>query len=83
MICRWCADAADHPYLDRCSVCYRGPVFVYNDAQPREEQKVYIHKNRGERCEGSLQPPVTGHAMCSGCDCQHEPPGSHTDAQAG
>lgn len=79
MICKWCAEAADTP-IDRCSVCHVGPIYVYNDQKPREEQKVYKHKKRGARpgqqdywCTGSLKPPVDAHAMCNGCTCQHRP----------
>lgn len=83
MICDRCRDAADgvdFGPVPVCSTCGRGPIAVYNDAKPVDEQSVVVHKspNFGIRCQGSKRPPrlSTGHDFCNGCSCQHRPRGS-------
>jgi hypothetical protein len=86
VICKPCADAADgvdFGPIPVCSICDNGPVYVYNDARPVEEQSVVRHQREvaGVKiwCEGSKRPPrlSTGHDFCTGCDCAHKPVGSH------
>jgi hypothetical protein len=86
VICKPCADAADgvdFGPIPVCSICDNGPVYVYNDARPVEEQSVVRHQREvaGVKiwCEGSKRPPrlSTGHDFCNGCDCAHKPVGSH------
>ncbi len=82
MICTRCAEAADgvdFGPVPVCSGCGQGPISVYNDARPVEEQSVVVHQKDGWRCPGSKRPPrlSTGHDFCKGCDCQHAPKGSY------
>lgn len=88
-ICRPCAEAADGTDgvgpIPVCSECGQGPVSVYNDARPLEEQSVVKHRKPGKRvgdadywCPGSTKPPriQTDHDFCNGCPCAHKPKGS-------
>lgn len=78
MICLPCRIAADNRVrqdVTRCPACDREmPLYPGSGI-------VVIHKVSGstqggprKRCSGSQAAPlVTGHAACTGCDCQHHP----------
>ena len=84
MICKPCADAADGkgpegPALPHCPDC--GRHIQVNVAWTEAAFLVY-HKRNGKRCPGVNKDPVyrpawNGHDNCTGCDCHHQPVGSH------
>lgn len=79
MICQPCAYAADAQKAGvregtRCAACKR-PITTYSDYS----RVIMVHKAPNPdggprvRCPGSAKAAlVTGHAACTGCDCQHK-----------